>query len=66
MMVQVYDFEQQEQRLYLEIGAKRMEPYLLSIFWSQVQEGPATFALLLLKWWARLYFVIDSEDNKEA
>ena len=36
MMVQVYDFEQQEQRLYLEIGAKRMEPYLLSLFWNQV------------------------------
>lgn len=55
MMVQVYDFERDEQRLYLEAGAKtRMEPYLLSLFWCQVTDGPSTWALLLLKWWARL------------
>jgi hypothetical protein len=35
MMMQVYDFEQQEQRLYLENGYKtRMEPYVVSLFWS--------------------------------
>ena len=69
MMIQVYEFERNEQRLYLEAGAKtRMEPYLLSLFWSQVSSGPATWALLLLKWWARLTFVIndlppDAEDT---
>ena len=68
-MIQVYEFEQDEQRLYLEAGAKtRMEPYLLSLFWSQVSNGPATWALLLLKWWARLKFVINDlpPDAEEA
>ena len=61
IMIQVYEFERDEQRLYLEAGAKtRMEPYLLSLFWCQVSDGPATWALLLLKWWARLQFVIPS------
>lgn len=35
MMLQLYDFEQQEQRLYLESGYKtRMEPFILSLFWN--------------------------------
>ena len=62
-MVQVYEFERDEHRLYLEAGDKfRMEPYLLSLFWGQVSHGPATWALLLLKWWARLNFVISDHQ----
>ena len=35
-MIQVYEFECEEQRLYLEAGVKfRMEPYLLSLFWAR-------------------------------
>ena len=65
-MVQVYAFEQQEQRLYLESGAKtRLEPFLLSLFWSQISDGPATYALLMLKWWARLHFVLNSSHKKQ-
>lgn len=59
MMVQLYEFERDEQRLYLENGQKtRMEPYLMSLFWHQVRSGHATWALILLKWWARQHFFI--------
>ena len=29
----------------------------MSLFWYQVSNGAATWALILLKWWARLQFV---------
>ena len=35
-----------------------MEPFVLSLFWNQVEDEKATIALLLIKWWARLRFVI--------
>ena len=67
IMLNVYAFEQQEQRLYLESGAKtRLEPYLLSLFWSQVDDGPPIYAQLLLKWWARLHFVLGSDSRPPA
>ena len=59
IMLQVFEFEQEEMKLFLGEGCSvRLEPYLLSLFWSQVKDGPPTFALLLLKWWARLHFVL--------
>ena len=67
LMLQVQEFEQYELKLYLSEGWKvRLEPYLLSLFWGQVTEGPPTFALLLLKWWSRLQFVLPKTDSTDG
>ena len=62
-MIQLYEFEQQEQRLYQIVGFRtRFEPYPITLFFAQCQhDGPSQWALMLLKWWSRLHFTQNGE-----
>lgn len=65
MMIQLYDFEQQEQRLYQAAGLHtRFEPHPMTLFYGQCsQDGPALWALILVKWWARLNFTLNDGEG---
>lgn len=57
-MLGIYNFEQLEIALYYQKGFKvKMEPFLVSLFNSQVSDPSCLASLLIVKWWARLNLV---------
>ena len=57
MMTQIYELEQLEYSLYKARGYPiKLEPFLLTLFHSQVKNGPCVFGMLLAKWYSRMHF----------
>ena len=56
-MAKIYELEQLEYVLYQARGYPiKLEPFLLTLFHSQVKDGPCVFGMLLAKWYSRLHF----------
>ena len=57
MFLTVYTLEQLEFALYRARGYPlKLEPFLMTLFHSQVKEGACALGMLLVKWYARLHF----------
>ena len=57
MFLNVYTLEQLEFALYRARGYPlKLEPFLMTLFNSQVKEGSCALGMLLVKWYARLNF----------